>query len=86
MVDDVQHLGSADSANEHPEHEIRDVFSIQADAQAAPAGCPHPNHEAGGQHNAVPMDRYAAEIKRYRIHVRTVGAGQIGGKSGLFGF
>jgi len=32
------------------------------------------------------MDRYAAEIKRYRIHVRTVGAGQSGGKSGLFGF
>ncbi len=32
------------------------------------------------------MDRYAAEIKRYRIHVRTVGSGQIGGKSGLFGF
>ena len=32
------------------------------------------------------MDRYAAEIKRYRIHVRTVGVERSGGKSGLFGF
>ncbi len=57
MVNDEKYLCPRDATYENPDHEIGEVFRVDANLHAAATGGPEAHHEPYGQQNAVPVDR-----------------------------